>query len=170
MRSPPVRVYVDAHQPEILHEFTELLAIPNVASDRSTIRRNADAIQKMMGLRGIPSRLLETPGAPPVVFGEIVTPNAKRTLIFYAHYDGQPVEAKEWAGGNPFAPTLRDALIEKDGKVIPMPITGQRIDPEWRLYGRSTSDDKAPILTMMAAMDALKASGHKADVQHKVLL
>lgn len=158
---PPVRAYVDSHQPEILREFTELLAIPNVASDRSNLRRNADAIQKMMGLRGIPSRLLETPGAPPVVFGEIVTPGAKRTLIFYAHYDGQPVDAKEWAGGNPFAPTLRDALIEKDGKVLPMPVAGQRIDPEWRLYGRSTSDDKAPIMAMMAAMDALKANGTK---------
>ena len=61
---PRVRTYVDAHQPEILREFMELLAIPNVAADRSNIRRNADAIQKMMGLRGIPSRLLETPGAP----------------------------------------------------------------------------------------------------------
>ncbi len=158
---PPVRAYVDAHQPEILREFTELLAIPNVAADQTNLRRNADAIQKLMGRRGISSQLLETPGAPPVVFGEIVTPGAKRTLIFYAHYDGQPVDAKEWAGGNPFAPTLRDALLEKDGRVLPMPAAGQRIDPEWRLYGRSTSDDKAPILALMAAVDALKANGTK---------
>ena len=157
----PVRTYVDAHQAQILHEFTELLSIPNVAADRGSILRNAEAIQKMMARRGISSRLLQTPAAPPVVFGEIVTPGATRTLIFYAHYDGQPVDAKEWVGGNPFAPTLRDATIEKDGKAIPLPVTGQRIDPEWRLYGRSTSDDKAPILAMMAAVDALKANGTK---------
>jgi acetylornithine deacetylase/succinyl-diaminopimelate desuccinylase-like protein len=157
----PVRTYVEAHQAGILKEFTDLLSIPNVASDRNNIGRNADLIQKMMGLRGISSRLLETAGAPPVVFGEIETPGAKRTLIFYAHYDGQPVDAKEWAGGNPFAPTLRSATLEKDGKVLPMPVAGQRIDPEWRLYGRATSDDKAPIIAMLAAVDALKANGTK---------
>ncbi len=157
----PVRIYVEAHQPEILREFSGLLGIPNVASDRNNIRKNADAIQKMMRLRSIPTRLLETPDAPPVVFGEIETPGAKRTLIFYAHYDGQPVDAREWAGGNPFAPTLRSATLEKDGQIPPMPVAGQRIDPEWRLYGRSTSDDKAPILALMAAIDALKANGTK---------
>jgi acetylornithine deacetylase/succinyl-diaminopimelate desuccinylase-like protein len=88
LAQPPVRVYVEAHEPEILREFVDLLAIPNVASDRNNIRRNAALVQKMMGLRGIPTRLLETPGAPPVVFGEIETPGATRTLIFYAHYDG----------------------------------------------------------------------------------
>ena len=158
---PSVRTYVEAHQAEILKEFTELVAIPNVASDRSNIGRNADLIQKMLGLRGIPSRLLQTAGAPPVVFGEIETAGAKRTLTFYAHYDGQPVDAKEWAGGNPFAPTLRSAMLEKDGKVLPMPVAGERIDPEWRLYGRATSDDKAPIVAMLAAVDALKANGTK---------
>jgi acetylornithine deacetylase/succinyl-diaminopimelate desuccinylase-like protein len=157
----PVRVYVEAHQPEILREFVDLLAIPNVASDRNNIRRNAALLQKMMGLRGIPTRLLETTGAPPVVFGEIETPGASRTLIFYAHYDGQPVDPKEWAGGNPFAPVLRSATIEKDGKVLPLPVAGERIDPEWRLYGRSSSDDKAPIMAMLAALDALKANNTK---------
>jgi len=156
-----VRDYVNSRQLAILQEFTELLSIPNTASDRNNLRRNADAIQKLMDRRGVASRLLESPGAPPVVFGEIESPNAKRTLIFYAHYDGQPVDAKEWTGGNPFAPTLRDKLIEKDGQVLPMPVAGQRIDPEWRLYGRSTSDDKAPIVAMMAALDALKANGTK---------
>ena len=154
-----VRTYVDAHQPEILRELTELLAVPNVASDRENIRRNAELIRKMMGQRGVPTRLLETAGAPPVVFGEIKTPGAQRTLVFYAHYDGQPVDPKEWAGGNPFQPTLRSGMIENDGRMLPMPVAGQRIDPEWRLYGRSSSDDKAPIVAMLAALDALKTNG-----------
>jgi acetylornithine deacetylase/succinyl-diaminopimelate desuccinylase-like protein len=157
----PVRTYVEAHKPQILRELTELLAVPNVASDHENIRRNADLIRKIMRQRGVPTRLLETPGAPPVVFGEIKIPGAQRTLVFYAHYDGQPVDAKEWAGGNPFQPTLRSAMIENDGRVLPMPVAGQRIDPEWRLYARSSSDDKAPIVAMLAALDALKANGGK---------
>ena len=36
-------------------------------------------------------------GAPPAVYGEILTPGAARTIVFYAHYDGQPLDPKEWA-------------------------------------------------------------------------
>ena len=44
-----------------------------------------------------------------------------------------------------------------------MPVAGQRIDPEWRLYARSSSDDKAPIMAMLAALDALKAGQTATD-------
>ncbi len=96
------------------------------------------------------------PGAPPAVFGELDTPGATRTLIFYAHYDGQPLDPKEWTTP-PWQPVLRDRPIEKDGRVVPLPATGP-IDPEWRLYARSASDDKAPILAIATALDALRAA------------
>nr|MDQ3804126.1 peptidase M20 [Acidobacteriota bacterium] len=88
-RAGGVREYVQAHQHEILREFIDLLAIPNVASDRPNIRRNASAIAEMMRRRGLSPRLLEakTEGAPPAVYGELKTPGASRTLVFYAHYD-----------------------------------------------------------------------------------
>ena len=50
--------------------------------------------------RGIRPELLRVPGAPPVVFGELATPGARRTLVLYAHYDGQPV-GPEGLGGRP---------------------------------------------------------------------
>ena len=55
-----VRDYRRAHEHEILSEFIELLAIPNVASDRENIRRNAAAIMTMMQRRKLAPRLLET--------------------------------------------------------------------------------------------------------------
>ena len=136
----PVHSYVNSHQQEILGEFTELLAIPNVASDAANIVRNADAVRRAMVARGIQTRLLETPGAPPVILGELPVTGATRTLIFYAHYDGQPVDNKDWTITAPFKPLQRD------------------VKGEPRLYGRSTSDDKAAIIAMLAAVDALKAS------------
>jgi len=78
------------HERDILREYIPLIEIPNRASDTVNIRRNADQVLGMMTRRGIATRLLELEGAPPVVFGEIKTAGAKRTLIFYAHYDGQP--------------------------------------------------------------------------------
>ena len=81
-----------AHQQAILAEFMELLAIPNLASDQPNIRRNAAAVSALFEKRGVKTRLLEVPGSPPVVYGEIDSPNAARTVVFYAHYDGQPLD------------------------------------------------------------------------------
>jgi len=152
-----VRAYREAHELNILSELVELLSIPNVASDSVNIRRNAEKLVSMMRGRGIETRLLEGNG-PPVVFGELKTPGATRTIAFYAHYDGQPVDASKWAS-DPFKPTLRDKALEAGGQIIPLPQAGQKIDAEWRLYARSASDDKAPIVALMAALDALKSAG-----------
>ena len=84
-----------------------------------TFERNAEAIAAMLEKRGIPARLVSVPGGNPVVFGEIKTPGATRTIVFYAHYDGQQLDAKEWATP-PFTPTLRDKQLEHDGQVIPL--------------------------------------------------
>ncbi len=151
-----VRAYRSAHEAEIIGELVDALSIPNVASDTVNIRRNAAKLIEMMGRRGIQARLLEGDG-PPAIFGEMKTPGATRTIGFYAHYDGQPVEPSKWAS-DPFKPTLRDKPLEAGGRVIPFPKSGEKFDPEWRLYARSASDDKAPIVAMLAALDALKAS------------
>ena len=152
------RQWRQPHERAIVDEFVGLLSIPNVAADRENIRRNATAIAAMMGRRGIAASLLDAPDANPVVFGEIRTPGATRTVAFYAHYDGQPLDPKEWATP-PFAPVLRDKAIENGGKVIPLPAAGTPFDPESRLYARSSGDDKAPIVAMLTALDAMRAAG-----------
>jgi acetylornithine deacetylase/succinyl-diaminopimelate desuccinylase-like protein len=150
------RAYRQSHEHEIVSEFIELLSIPNIASDTAKINRNARLISQMLERRGVKSRLLEVPGAPPVVYGQIITPGATRTLIFYAHYDGQPAEPAKWKGGEPFKPLLREGAVEAGGKDLPVPVKGRKFDPEWRLYARSSSDDKAPIIAICAALDALR--------------
>ena len=145
------------HEKAIVTEFTGLLAIPNVARDRANIRRNADAIVAMLEKRGVPARLIQEPDANPVVYGEIRTPGAIRTIIFYAHYDGQPLDPKEWATP-PFEPVLRDKSIEKDGRVIELATASVPLDPEYRIYARSSSDDKAPIMAIAVALDAINAA------------
>src|SRR5437763_1776717 len=162
-QSTDVRAYRQAHEANIINEFSELLSLPNVASDNINIRHNATAIIEMMKRRGIAARLLEGKG-PPAVFGEIKTPGATRTIAIYAHYDGQPVDASRWASA-PFTPTLRDKAMEAGGQIIPFP--KGTYNPEWRLYARSASDDKAPIMAMLAALDALKAVNKQPSVNLK---
>ncbi|MCP5047866.1 MAG: M20/M25/M40 family metallo-hydrolase, partial [bacterium] len=92
--------------------------------------------------------------------GEIKVPGATRTLLLYVHYDGQPVDPSHWSGTLPFNPVLRPGKLKKAGtndpKPMPFPKAGQTFNENWRLYGRSTSDDKAPLIGIMTALDAIK--------------
>ena len=67
---PKVRAWVSANQHEILRDLTELLAIPNVAADRSNVRRNAEHLRRSFAARGFNAELLETSGNP-LVYAEL---------------------------------------------------------------------------------------------------
>jgi len=155
-----VRNYRRTNERKIVNEFLSLLAIPNIASDNPNIRKNAAAIVEIMKRRGLNPRLLEarTPNVPPVVYGEFRTPGAQRTLVLYAHYDGQPTDPKQWTGTLPWQPVFRSAALEAGGQVLPTPSDEQALNPEWRIYARSASDDKAGVLSILNAFDALQAS------------
>ena len=148
------RAWRETHERAILSEYLQLLASPNLSRDSAGVRKNAAMVAALFEKRGVKTQLLEVAGAPPVVYGELRAPGATRTIVFYAHYDGQPLDPKEWATP-PWEPVLRDRPLERDGRVITLPQNG-KIDPEWRIYARSASDDKAPIEAMATALDSLK--------------
>lgn len=165
-----LRAQVDAwrgpRETAIVGELTRLLAIPNLANDSVNIRRNAALIVEMLERRGATARMLEAPGSPPAVYGELLTPGATRTVVFYSHYDGQPVDLGRWATP-PWTVVLRDGALTAGAREIPFPAAGGRFDPEWRIYARSASDDKSPIVAMLAAIDALKALGRRPSINLK---
>jgi len=152
------RQWRQQHERAIVDEFVTFLSIPNTPTDRENIRRNAEALSTMMGRRGIAAKIVSTAGANPVVFGDISTPGATRTLGFYAHYDGALLDSKAWTTP-PFEPVLRNRTVETGGTPLSWPAAGTRFDPEARLYARGSGDDKAPIIALLTALDALKAAG-----------
>ncbi|HZI60292.1 MAG TPA: M20/M25/M40 family metallo-hydrolase [Pyrinomonadaceae bacterium] len=156
-----MREYRRANEHGILQIYTDLLRFPNVASDIKNIKLNAARIMDIMELYGLDPRLLQadSPDTPPAVYAEWKTPGAQRTLLFYAHYDGQPTDPKQWTGTLPWEPTFRTAAIEAGGQIIPKPEPGTQINPQWRLYARSASDDKAGVMAILTAFAALKAKG-----------
>jgi len=168
-----VRDYRMDNEERIVRELSEFLAIPNIASDTPNIQKNAAHLVEMLEARGIETHLLPINGRGPVVFGKLIAPEAKRTVIFYAHYDGQPVDAAAWTDGEPFEPVLRDGAIEAGGKRIHFPENSAQhravYDDNWRIYARSSSDDKSPIVALLAAIDALRAKTIPLGVNLKVI-
>ncbi|MBZ5537196.1 MAG: M20/M25/M40 family metallo-hydrolase [Acidobacteriia bacterium] len=161
------RQYRIQHAVTILKELDRLLSIPNVASDLTNIKRNADMLKEMLERRGIRTQLLQLENAPPAVFGELLSPGALRTVALYAHYDGQPVDPSLWKS-NPWKPVLRDRPLEKGGHEISLDSLNSPLEGEWRLYARSASDDKAPIMALLAALDALRAGNIPLSVNLKL--
>lgn len=172
-KSPPlerqVQSYVEANRQRIVGELADLLSVPNVAADRENIRKNAALLAAMMERRGLRVETLETDGNP-LVWGELPAPGATRTVLYYAHYDGQPVDPKGWKQASPFSPVLRSGRLEDGAGEIPDFRSLDRFEPDWRLYGRSTSDDKSPIVALLAALDALKAAGQAPTANIRVIL
>ena len=169
-----VRDYRMNNEDRIIRELTEFLSIPNVASDTVNIQKNATQLISMLEARGIEAHPLSIAGRGPVIFGKLSAPSARRTVIFYAHYDGQPVDPAAWTDGKPFEPVLRSNSIENGGTRIPLPADSPQhpaiYNDDWRIYARSASDDKSPIVALLTALDALRAQNIPLAVNLKVIL
>jgi acetylornithine deacetylase/succinyl-diaminopimelate desuccinylase-like protein len=162
-----VRAWREAHEKAIVADFVTFLAMPNVATNVADVERNAAYIQGQLKVRGFETRLLTAePGTPPSVFAQMKAPRAIRTVIFYAHYDGQPIGQRGWIS-DPFQPSMRTALPE--AKAVDWQNSIGPLDPAWRLFARSAGDDKASIQAMLSALDALKAAHVKPTVNIKLL-
>jgi acetylornithine deacetylase/succinyl-diaminopimelate desuccinylase-like protein len=158
------------NETRVIDELRAFLSIPNFASDTVNIQRNATKLVEMLEARGFATQLLPIEGRGPVVFGLLASPDAKRTIIFYMHYDGQSVDPATWTGTKPYEPALRDGPLEYGGRIIPFPSGGgAHYNDDWRLYARSAADDKSPIIALLAAIDALRAKNIHLGVNVKVV-
>jgi len=164
--SRQVSQWRQAHEQQIVDEFAELLSIPNVATDKANIRKNADHISALLTEAGMSVELLELEGSNPVVFAQRVSPGATKTLMIYVHYDGQPVNVDNWAS-DPWTPVMRTDMVENGGEQVAMKAP---FDPGWRIFGRSAGDDKAPVIALQSALLALADMGIEPTVNLKVFM
>ena len=130
-----LEAYIGSHQREIVNELVDLVSIPNVGSDAESYRRNASYVRGMLRDHGFRAEVLET-DVNPLVYGELKTPNATRTILVYAHYDGQPVDVRRWKQPNPFTAILRDRRMEDGGKDVAGFRQLKKFSPDSRLYAR----------------------------------
>lgn len=162
--SSEVRGWRAANEADIVGRLVDFTRIRSVAAYPAGLAAMADRLQAELAQRGFQARQLGAgPDAPPVVFAALEVPGAKRTVVFYAHYDGQPANPAQWRS-DPFAPVMR----KPDGSEVDWRAATPPYDPEWRLFGRAASDDKSSLVAFLAAFDALKAAGRTPSVNIKV--
>ena len=169
-------------------EFFELLSMPNDAIVPADIQKNADWLESAFRKRGFATRQLPNDGKP-LVFAEYERKAANaKTVLFYMHFDGQPVIPTQWAQKSPWSPVLkkrragaapaplatltpaRSSAAPQWEEIDATRLQEAEIDPEWRIFGRASSDDKGPIMMFLTAFDALRAAAVEPAINVKVLL
>ncbi|MDE3120672.1 MAG: M20/M25/M40 family metallo-hydrolase [Paracoccaceae bacterium] len=134
---------IDETLPEATDRLLELLRIPSISTDpayKGECDRAADWLVAELSALGFDAAKRPTPGHPMVVAR---SKGEGRHVLFYGHYDVQPVDPLSLWDRDPFDPEVQDT---PKGKVI---------------RGRGSSDDKGQLMTFVEACRAWKAETGK---------
>lgn len=151
-----------------IDELREFIAIPNDALEPADINRNISWLTEKFNARGFNSSVLPTEGLP-LFFAALPMQDEKPTILFYMHFDGQSVDPSKWEQNNPYEVVLK-AREGDSWKRKSFDELTEDIDYDWRLFGRSTSDDKGPIVMFLNAIDLLKKNQVEMPFNIKVIL
>ncbi|MCK0139095.1 M20/M25/M40 family metallo-hydrolase [Aliiroseovarius sp. F47248L] len=138
MTLDPVLDRIDADLPDAIDRLLALLRIPSISTDPAyavECQKAADWLVNDLKTIGFQADKRQTPGHPMVV-AHADGPADAPHLMFYGHYDVQPVDPLELWDTPPFEPALEDTPA---GKVI---------------RGRGSSDDKGQLMTFVEACRA----------------
>jgi acetylornithine deacetylase/succinyl-diaminopimelate desuccinylase-like protein len=130
--------YIHENQGSFVKDIIRLASQPSVSARKEGISECAGIVKSMIEEIGGTARLLELPGAAPLVYGELKSSKSSKTILFYNHYDVQPEVPLELWESPPFKPEVRDG----------------------RLYGRGVSDDKGELVSRLKLIEAyVKVNG-----------
>lgn len=151
-----------------IDEIRDFVSIPNDALEHADINRNLTWLTKKFNERGFNSSVLPTEGES-LFFAAMPMEDSKPTILFYMHFDGQSVDPSKWDQPNPYGVVLK-APEGDSWKTHSFDDLNEDIDYDWRLFGRSTSDDKGPIVMFLNAIDLLKKNNRPIPFNVKVIL
>src|SRR6186713_1406188 len=143
--------YINTHRDRYIDELKAYLAIPSISAlpeHAPDVKRaaewSADEMRRI-GMQNV--KLIETPGFP-VVYGDWLGAEGAPTILFYGHYDVQPVDPVELWESPPFEATIRDGEI----------------------YARGSADDKGQVFMHFKAIEAHMKQNGKLPVNMKIIL
>src|SRR3954466_4314238 len=143
--------FINTHRDRYIDELKQYLAIPSISAlpqHAGDVKRcaewSADEMRRI-GMQNV--RLVETPGYP-VVYGDWLGAAGAPTILFYGHYDVQPVDPVELWDSPPFEATVRDGEI----------------------YARGAADDKGQVFMHFKAIEAHIKQNGRLPVNMKIIL
>jgi len=125
--------YIDEHYGEALNDLVKLCSQPSISARNEGLTECANLVADLLRGIGAKVELLKVSGAPPLVYAELTSRSAEKTLLFYNHYDVQPPEPLEEWESPPFKPSIRNN----------------------RLYARGVSDNKGNIVARIWAIKSI---------------
>lgn len=148
-----VRPWIARNRRRILSDFLETASLPSQHDDSAGMAYAASRLAEAFSRRGLHSEVWNASVGAPAVFAMREARKPSRTLLLYAHYDGQPFVRQDWHQEDPQEPVVLDGRRE-DG--------GRQVDPgsaeptnAWRVYGRGVADDRSGVQAILSALDAL---------------
>lgn len=151
-----------------IDELKDFVAIPNDALNPDDIDDNILWLRNKFNERGFNTSILETEGLP-LFFAALPMDDGKPTILFYMHFDGQSVDKSKWNQKDPYDLTLK-SKVDGEWKKAPYEDLDSDINYDWRLFGRSASDDKGPIVMLLNTIDLLKENKIDLPFNVKVIL
>lgn len=166
-----IAAFCQQQQKQWLQEFISFVRLPNTPLNEYHTGLNTNFMMNMMRNSGIDRVQLlsaSTPNVPPAVYGEVNVPGATRTIVFYAHYDGQPVDSTRWyPGWHPFSPLIVEGNPSAGFKPVDENSVVTKPSPDWRITGRGSADDKAGVFAIIKAYQTLRQLNIKPTVNLK---
>ena len=148
--------------------FREILSIPNDANQLDDIELNVRWCEERFTDRGFITKRIATPEAP-LLLAEKTFSKANETVLIYLQIDGQPVDPSRWFQKNPYEPVLKKQNTEGHWEIIDWSNIINYKD-DWRIFARSTSDAKGPVVMFLNAMDVLKEKKLVPNFNIKVIM
>lgn len=139
--------YIEENKERFIEEVLELVSQPSISARNEGLEECAELLKDRMEKMGIRTNVIHS-GGPPYLFGEVKSPGAKVTVLFYGHYDVQPPDPLELWKSPPFEPQVRDG----------------------RIFGRGSSDNKGQLWAIMKAVEAVRQVKGKLPLNVKFLI
>jgi len=150
MASEKILGYLDNHRDEHVEQLVEFLKIPSISSqsdhDQDT-RRAASFVADELKELGLTVEVVDL-GGHPLIYAETEIRPDRKTLLFYGHYDVQPVDPLDLWDTPPFEPRIENGII----------------------YARGACDDKGQVYTHIKAIEAYIRQGIELPVNVKFII
>lgn len=163
-----IEAWVTKQIPVALMEHREFVSLPCDANFPEDMVRNVEWLEGAFEKRGFIVQRLETESVD-IVLAEMEVKKNLPWVLFYIHFDGQPVDPEKWDQDNPFIPVIKRKNANGINEVVDYADISNW-EADWRVFGRAAADDKGPIIMFLNAIDLMQQNKINPAYNIKVML